>query len=68
MDVVELTQAVEAMGAGEILLNCIDKDGTALEIHGCNLESRHFGSVHINCVPNTASYCKGDEHSLRGPP
>jgi glutamine amidotransferase/cyclase len=28
MDVVELTQAVEAMGAGEILLNCIDKDGT----------------------------------------
>jgi len=28
MDVEELTQAVEAMGAGEILLNCIDKDGT----------------------------------------
>ncbi|KAL2259239.1 hypothetical protein VTK26DRAFT_7161 [Humicola hyalothermophila] len=28
LDVVELTQAVEAMGAGEILLNCIDKDGT----------------------------------------
>jgi glutamine amidotransferase/cyclase len=28
MDVVELTQAVEAMGTGEILLNCIDKDGT----------------------------------------
>ncbi|OLN85585.1 Imidazole glycerol phosphate synthase hisHF [Colletotrichum chlorophyti] len=28
MDVVELTQAVEAMGAGEILLNCIDRDGT----------------------------------------
>jgi len=28
MDVVELSQAVEAMGAGEILLNCIDKDGT----------------------------------------
>ncbi|KAL2152765.1 hypothetical protein VTH82DRAFT_5950 [Thermothelomyces myriococcoides] len=28
IDVVELTQAVEAMGAGEILLNCIDKDGT----------------------------------------
>ena len=28
MDVVELAQAVEAMGAGEILLNCIDKDGT----------------------------------------
>ncbi|KKA29944.1 hypothetical protein TD95_005163 [Thielaviopsis punctulata] len=27
-DVVQLTQAVEAMGAGEILLNCIDKDGT----------------------------------------
>lgn len=28
MDVVELTTAVEAMGTGEILLNCIDKDGT----------------------------------------
>jgi len=28
MDVVELVQAAEAMGAGEILLNCIDKDGT----------------------------------------
>ena len=28
MDVVELVRAVEAMGAGEILLNCIDKDGT----------------------------------------
>jgi glutamine amidotransferase/cyclase len=29
MDVVELVTAVEAMGAGEILLNCIDKDGTS---------------------------------------
>jgi glutamine amidotransferase/cyclase len=28
IDVVELATAVEAMGAGEILLNCIDKDGT----------------------------------------
>lgn len=28
MDVRQLVQAVEAMGAGEILLNCIDKDGT----------------------------------------
>ncbi|OQE20604.1 hypothetical protein PENSTE_c013G07183 [Penicillium steckii] len=28
MDVRELVQAVEAMGAGEILLNCIDKDGS----------------------------------------
>lgn len=28
VDVVQLTQAVEAMGCGEILLNCIDKDGT----------------------------------------
>lgn len=27
-DVVQLVQAVQAMGAGEILLNCIDKDGT----------------------------------------
>lgn len=28
VDVVQLTQAVEAMGCGEILLNCIDRDGT----------------------------------------
>ncbi|OJJ57807.1 hypothetical protein ASPSYDRAFT_178675 [Aspergillus sydowii CBS 593.65] len=28
MDVCQLVQAVEAMGAGEILLNCIDKDGS----------------------------------------
>jgi imidazole glycerol-phosphate synthase len=28
MDVVELVQAVEAMGAGEILLNAIDRDGS----------------------------------------
>ena len=29
IDVRELLRAVEAMGAGEILLNCIDKDGSA---------------------------------------
>lgn len=29
VDVVELVTAVQAMGAGEILLNCIDKDGTS---------------------------------------
>ena len=28
IDVCQLVQAVEALGAGEILLNCIDKDGT----------------------------------------
>lgn len=28
LDAVELVTAVEAMGAGEILLNCIDRDGT----------------------------------------
>jgi len=28
LDVVQLVTAVEALGAGEILLNCIDKDGT----------------------------------------
>jgi glutamine amidotransferase/cyclase len=28
LDVIQLCVAVEAMGAGEILLNCIDKDGT----------------------------------------
>ncbi len=28
VDVIELTQSCEALGAGEILLNCIDRDGT----------------------------------------
>ncbi len=28
IDVIELVQSCEALGAGEILLNCIDKDGT----------------------------------------
>jgi glutamine amidotransferase/cyclase len=28
LDVVDLVQACESLGAGEILLNCIDKDGT----------------------------------------
>lgn len=28
IDVIELTQSCEALGAGEILLNCIDRDGT----------------------------------------
>ena len=28
LDVLQLVKAVEAMGAGEILLNCIDKDGS----------------------------------------
>jgi len=28
LDVIELVQSCERMGAGEILLNCIDKDGT----------------------------------------
>ena len=28
LDVIQLLQAVQALGAGEILLNCIDRDGT----------------------------------------
>ncbi len=28
VDVIELVQSCEALGAGEVLLNCIDKDGT----------------------------------------
>merc|ERR1711870_173058 len=27
VDVVQLVQAMEALGAGEVLLNCIDRDG-----------------------------------------
>lgn len=35
LDVVQLIQACEALGVGEILLNCINQDGTS---HGYDLE------------------------------
>jgi glutamine amidotransferase/cyclase len=54
MDVVELVQAVEAMGAGEILLNCIDKDGTN---SGFDLEliSQVKGAVHIPVIASSGA-------------
>lgn len=45
LDVVQLVQSCEALGAGEILLNCIDKDGTN---DGFDLEL-------INLVKNAVS-------------
>ena len=54
MDVVELVQAVEAMGAGEILLNCIDRDGTN---SGFDLEliEQVKGSVRIPVVASSGA-------------
>jgi hypothetical protein len=39
---VELAQAVEALGAGEILLNCIDMDGVG-EVREGGREGRREG-------------------------
>ncbi|KAK3986773.1 hypothetical protein QBC44DRAFT_133473 [Cladorrhinum sp. PSN332] len=54
LDVVELTQAVEAMGAGEILLNCIDKDGTN---SGFDLEliSQVKGAIKIPVIASSGA-------------
>lgn len=54
MDVVELVQAVEAMGAGEILLNCIDRDGTN---SGFDLElvSQVKGAVRIPVIASSGA-------------
>ncbi|CAK7226891.1 Histidine biosynthesis bifunctional protein hisB [Sporothrix bragantina] len=53
-DVVQLTQAVEAMGCGEILLNCIDKDGTN---SGYDLEliSQVKSAVHIPVIASSGA-------------
>ncbi|CAK7268789.1 Histidine biosynthesis bifunctional protein hisB [Sporothrix epigloea] len=53
-DVVQLTQAVEAMGCGEILLNCIDKDGTN---SGYDLEliAQVKGAVHIPVIASSGA-------------
>ncbi|CAK7231057.1 Histidine biosynthesis bifunctional protein hisB [Sporothrix eucalyptigena] len=53
-DVVQLTQAVEAMGCGEILLNCIDKDGTN---SGYDLEliTQVKSAVHIPVIASSGA-------------
>lgn len=53
-DVVQLTQAVEAMGCGEVLLNCIDKDGTN---SGYDLEliAQVKGAVHIPVIASSGA-------------
>ena len=56
MDVVELVTAVESMGAGEILLNCIDKDGTS---SGFDLELINQVKSAIN-IPVIASSGAGN--------
>ncbi|KAI8963784.1 imidazole glycerol phosphate synthase HisHF [Daldinia sp. FL1419] len=54
LDVVELVRAVEAMGAGEILLNCIDKDGTN---SGFDLEliNQVKASIHIPVIASSGA-------------
>lgn len=54
VDVVQLSQAVEALGAGEILLNCIDKDGTN---SGFDLEliAQVKGAVRIPVVASSGA-------------
>ncbi|SPN97320.1 probable bifunctional histidine biosynthesis protein hishf [Cephalotrichum gorgonifer] len=54
VDVVQLVQAVEAMGAGEILLNCIDRDGTGL---GYDLEliNQVKGAVKIPVIASSGA-------------
>ncbi|GAP89569.1 putative imidazole glycerol phosphate synthase hisHF [Rosellinia necatrix] len=54
MDVVELAQAVEAMGAGELLLNCIDRDGTN---NGFDLEliAQVKAAVHIPVIASSGA-------------
>lgn len=54
MDVVELTQAVEAMGCGEVLLNCIDRDGSN---RGYDLELINMvkGAVQIPVIASSGA-------------
>ncbi|KAL2114525.1 hypothetical protein VUR80DRAFT_6010 [Thermomyces stellatus] len=54
VDVVQLVQAVEAMGAGEILLNCIDRDGTGL---GYDLEliNQVKGAIKIPVIASSGA-------------
>ena len=54
VDVVQLAQAVEAMGCGEILLNCIDRDGTGL---GYDLEliNQVKGAVKIPVIASSGA-------------
>jgi len=63
LDVVELTQAVEAMGAGEILLNCIDKDGTN---SGFDLEliSQVKGAIKIPVIASSGAGNPGHFHEV----
>jgi len=56
MDVIQLIQAVEALGAGEILLNCIDKDGSN---SGFDLELINDVKAHTE-IPVIASSGAGD--------
>lgn len=58
IDVIELTQSCEALGAGEILLNCIDRDGTN---SGFDLELINHVRNAVT-IPVIASSGAGSEH------
>lgn len=60
LDAIELAKAVEAMGAGEIMLNCIDNDGqgqvgAASRLSGKAMSGTLFGLGRMVLqVPSTA--------------
>jgi glutamine amidotransferase/cyclase len=59
LDAVTLAQACEALGAGEILLNCIDRDGTNL---GFDMELINAvkGAVNLPVIASSGAGC--EEH------
>ncbi|KAI0164479.1 imidazole glycerol phosphate synthase HisHF [Hypoxylon sp. FL1284] len=63
IDVVELVQAVEAMGAGEILLNSIDRDGSN---SGFDLElvDQVKGAVRIPVIASSGAGCPAHFHEV----
>jgi len=54
LDVIELVKACEALGAGEILLNCINKDGTNSG-YDIPLISQVKSSVHIPVIASSGA-------------
>lgn len=77
IDAITLAQGVEALGAGEIMLNCIDRDGTnsvrlssTVSAHGA--KTRHVPSTRLWCCacsavgidPATVTFEAGVDHEF----
>lgn len=60
MEVIQLAKACQELGAGEILLNCIDKDGTN---SGFDLELINFVQSHVD-IPIIASSGAGKKEDF----